>query len=360
MKLIFSGPVNSLSFGNVTINILRVLWKRGVELTFFPIGNHLDFKAFDKVDKDFAKWLADAAQNRLRNFKRDIPSIRLWHLNGSEQKHADQQYLVTFYEMNAPTVEERAVTAFQTKTLFSCKSAKQHFENMGLDNVENIPMGFDPDFKRSEKKFYPDEVIHFGLMGKWEKRKHTEKIIQLWAKKYGHMPNYRLSCCVVNPFYKSDQMNGVISQALGGEKYTNINFLPYLTTNSEVNNYHNAIDIDLGGLSGGEGWNLPAFNSTCLGKWSIVLNATAHKDWATKDNSILVNPNGQTPAYDGIFFKEGTPFNQGSIYTFDDEEVIAAFEAAEKKAKTVNENGVKLGKEFSYDRTVDEILSHVK
>ena len=83
-------------------------------------------------------------------------------------------------------------------------------------------------------------------------------------------------------------MNQAVSQALEGKRYGNINFLPYLKTNSEVNDFLNAIDIDLSGLSGGEGWNLPSFNATALGKWSIVLNATSHTDWATQSNSILV------------------------------------------------------------------------
>ena len=82
-------------------------------------------------------------------------------------------------------------------------------------------------------------------------------------------------------------MNQIIAQALEGKTYGNINFLPRLGTNSEVNEMLNSIDIDLSGLSGAEGWNLPAFNSTCLGKWSMVLNCTSHKDWA----------NDKTPYY---------------------------------------------------------------
>ena len=128
----------------------------------------------------------------------------------------------------------------------------------------------------------------------------------------------------------------LINDALGGKKYKNINLLPRLKTNSEVNEYLNSIDIDLSGLSGAEGWNLPAFNSTCLGKWSIVLNATSHKDWATKENSILVEPCGEEPCYDGLFFKEGSEFNQGIIYSFSDEDFDKATDEAVKKISSSN------------------------
>lgn len=99
-------------------------------------------------------------------------------------------------------------------------------------------------------------------MGKFEKRKHTEKIIKLWLSKYGNNNKYQLTVCVTNPFFKQEEMSAVIHNTLEGKRYSNVNFLPYLKTNSEVNELLNSIDIDLTGLSGAEGWNLPAFNAT--------------------------------------------------------------------------------------------------
>ena len=151
-------------------------------------------------------------------------------------------------------------------------------------------------------------------------------------------------------------MNQIISQTLSGKQYGNINFLPRLKTNSEVNEFHNAIDIDLSGMSGAEGWNLPAFNATCLGKWSIVLNCSSHKDWANKDNCILVEPSGSESAEDGVFFKQGSPFNQGEISIFKKDSLIEAMEKSEKMVGTKNENGVSLREDFSYEKTVSSIL----
>jgi hypothetical protein len=221
-----------------------------------------------------------------------------------------------------------------------------------------VPIGFDPDFYKTNRAYLLGKT-HFGLIGKLEKRKHTAKIIQLWAKKYGNNYNYQLSCCITNPFFQPQQMNQAIGQILEGKRYGNINFLPYLKTNSEVNDLLNAVDIDLSGLSGGEGWNLPSFNATALGKWSVVLDATSHKDWATTTNSILVSSNGKEDAEDGIFFKKGNPFNQGQIYTFDDDEVVAAMELAEGKAKHPNTEGEKLKEDFTYEKTVDKLLEEM-
>ena len=204
------------------------------------------------------------------------------------------------------------------------------------------------------------DKIHFGLMGKFEKRKHTGKILKLWADKYGNNYDYQLSCCVNNTFLKPEHLNSLINESLGGERYGNINFLPFLKTNGEVNELLNSIDIDLTGLSGAEGWNLPSFNATALGKWSIVLNHTSHKDWATPENSILIEPTGKIPAYDGMFFHNGSEFNQGNINIFNDDEVISKMEEAEKKCKEENVEGLKLQEEFSYSKTLDTILHHME
>ncbi len=96
-----------------------------------------------------------------------------------------------------------------------------------------------------------------------------------------------------------------------------------------------------------------------MGKWSIVLNATSHLDWATKTNSILVEPSGKIPAYDNTFFVKGAPFNQGNIYDFAEDQAVAAMEKAVKlvEDKKINEEGIKLGQTFTYERTVGQIVS---
>ena len=133
-----------------------------------------------------------------------------------------------------------------------------------------------------------------------------------------------------------------------------------MRTNSEVNEFINSIDIDLSGLSGAEGWNLPAFNATCLGKWSIVLNATSHKDWATDSNSILLEPNGKTLAVDGRFFQQGGDFNQGEIFTFAEEDLIEKMKIAESHCRTPNQEGLALQDKFSYSKMLDKILSRIE
>ena len=352
-EIIFKCPINSLSFGNVSYNLLREMFRRGITVGHFPIGNP-DASAF-LVDKDLQEWLQSCINNRYKLLKKDTPTLQLWHLNGSENRITRDQFLLTFYELDSPTSTEKSLVELQNNVIFSSKHAESSFKSAGCGNASSVPMGFDTDLHKTGKEYMKDKV-HFGLMGKFEKRKHTGKILKLWADRYGNNYDYQLSCCVSNSFMKPEQLNSLINESLGGQRYGNINFLPFLKTNGEVNELLNAIDIDLTGLSGAEGWNLPSFNATALGKWSIVLNHTSHKDWATPSNSILVEPNGKIPAYDGMFFHPGAEFNQGNINTFSDEEVISKMEEAESKCKEENTEGLKLQEEFSYSKTLDAIL----
>lgn len=356
MRLLVEAPLNSLSLGQVSINILKELYKKNIDIGLFPIGN-IDLNVFN-LSQEFINFLQNSINNRFSYIDKDTPSFKLWHLNGSENRKNKNQYLYTFYECSNPTNIETSIANVQDNVFFSSTYSRDKFVEKGCSNSTFIPIGFDQDFHQTNKK-YLDGVIHFGLMGKFEKRKHTAKIIQSWLKKYGNNNKYQLTCCITNPFFKPEDMQNIIQRILDGKRYTNINFLPFLEKNSEVNEFLNSIDIDLTGMSGGEGWNLPAFNSTCLGKWSVVLNATSHKDWANIHNSILVEPNGEIDCYDQVFFQKDSDFNQGVFYDWTEDLLFNAMEIAEKKVGQINTEGQKLAANLTYSNTTDKILSSI-
>ena len=86
--------------------------------------------------------------------------------------------MFSFYECSEPTELELNLASLQDNVIFSSKYAQKLFKDKGLANTNFIPLGLDQDFKRTEKEYLKD-VVHFGLMGKYENRKHTKKIIQL-------------------------------------------------------------------------------------------------------------------------------------------------------------------------------------
>ncbi len=355
MRLLVNAPINALSFGNVSVNILRELHKKDIDLVFFPIGDKAELEAYDKIDLSFVKYLQSATNSRYEKINKDIPTLKLWHIFGSETRYSKNQSLFTFHEVSEVTSIEKNLLNLQDRIFVSSNYTKNIFELNGVENVTYVPLGFDSDFHITNKTYLEDK-IHFGLLGKFESRKNTARIIKAWLKLFGNNSKYQLSCAITNPFLDKAKFQNELLKTLEGKQYNNLNFVPYMQTNSEVNDFLNSIDIDLGGLSGAEGWNLPSFNATALGKWSVVMNATAHKDWATSDNSILIEPSSLKDCYDDVFFKKGQAFNQGQFFNISDEEMENAILKSVSYAKKPNPEGLKLQKEFTYEKTVETIL----
>lgn len=363
MNIVFDAPLSQLSFGNVAYNFLRELYKLSlsdpsISVSMFPVGE-INVSSFDKMDRDFKAWVQSAVSSRYSRLTNNAVSLKLWHINGAEKRICPKQVLYTFYELDQPTVAENAIVGVQNATVFSSSYASRAFANAGPGKVYSVPLGFDEDFFETNKTYMPDKIT-FLLMGKFEKRKHTDKIVKMWVKRFGNNPKYQLNCSIINPFFNHELMKKIV---LGYRSLAwNVNVLPYVATNSEVNDIINSCNIDLSGLSGAEGWGLPAFNSTCLGKWSVVLNATSHKDWATEKNCVMVQPSAKIEAYDGTFFNKGGEFNQGSIYDFNEDQAMAAIEKAVAlvEAGKINEQGKLLRQNFTYEKSVSQIVSIIK
>ena len=325
-------------------------------MLIFPIGP-VDIGTQNQ-NQDFFNWINNAAVKAQSLHNRDNPIFKLWHLSGSLESFSNKQTLLSFYEADTPTKTEINIVKNNSKVLLSSKYAVSCFENLGCNNLKFIPLGFDSEHFSKINRPANRTDIHFGLAGKLEpQRKRHLKVLQAWVKKYGNKPGYFLNCALFNNFLDPNVQSQIINQALEGQRYWNINFLPYLPTNSSYNQFINNNDIILA-MSGGEGWGLPEFQSVALGKHCVGLNAHAYKDWMNEDNSVLISPSGKIPIYDNIFFRQGAEFNQGSIFDWDENEFITGMETAEKRFRKNPENieGTKLQSEFTYAKTTDAIL----
>lgn len=369
-KLIVEAPVNNLSLGNVSYNFLRVLKNKKIKVLYCPIGN-IDLSSYNSTE-EFRLWLQTASSNFLKSYSRDVPTMKIWHCNGSHQFPSDKRYLLTFQESDQGTPEEINIIKNTDKTFFCGEYSKDVFSEYGLTNIDWFPLGFDEEsFRKIEKKNVDDNRINWFLGGKWEARKNSQRLLKLWVNKYGLLPGqpwlddnkHFLNCAVTNPFFHDEGMKNYFQQqiheALGGKRYYNIQFFDHLKSNNEYNALLNETHIDLTGMSSAESWNLPAFQVTALGGWSIVLNATGHKSWANDKNSILVNPISKRQIYDNIFFTQGHPFSQGNVFDFNDEDLLLAMDKAARIARTSNVEGEKL-RDMTYEKSVSQILNKIE
>jgi len=367
-KIALHLPINSVSFGQVSTVLLRTLFEREkadalpYELYLFPIGG-VDLSSQTTVSQEFQNWIQSKIAKAFESHNRNTPIFKLWHLNGSLESYSNNQALLTFYELDNPTRVEMNVARNQ-KVLMSSQYAVSVFKMFGV-NVEFLPLPFDSyNYQVLDKKYHVDDRIVFNLCGKLERRKHHAKIIQSWIKKFGGNPKYALQCATYNVFLGANPQecdrnnNEMIRQLLQGvEKPFNVSFLPHMRENSVYNDFLNSGNIIIG-MSGGEGWGLPEFQSIALGKHAVLLNAHSYKTWATPEMCTFVQPSGKISAIDNMFFKQGEPYNQGQIFDWLEDEFIAACETAIEKVKSnkVNTKGLALQTEYSKDIFTDNVL----
>ena len=100
-ELVVHAPLNVLSLGQTSYNILRELYKKGVTVSLFPTQNNADLSAYN-VNEDFKKWMDSSLNNRFKTVKSSIPTLKIWHLSGSEQRITRDQFLYVPYELDFP------------------------------------------------------------------------------------------------------------------------------------------------------------------------------------------------------------------------------------------------------------------
>jgi len=131
MKISFEAPLNQISFGNVSYNFLKEFYKISQKDSSFsfvihPIGE-VNLSSFDKIEKDFADWIQSCLNNRFKFLTKDTISLKLWHLNGAQNRICPKQVLYTFYELDEPTDVERCIVGLQDTTIFSSANSARSF-----------------------------------------------------------------------------------------------------------------------------------------------------------------------------------------------------------------------------------------
>ncbi len=350
-------PINNLSLGQVGYGVVYEIYKRGLSPNIFLIGNP-DLRSFNQ-DVNFQYWLDGCLKKAQREFTKDQATISLWHISGSHKRITNKSILWTVHECDTLTPTEINILSKHDQVLVTSNYSKEVFNSYGI-GAEVCPNYFDHLHFKPIEVPKPD-AITFGVFGKLEKRKHTRNTIVSWANQFGNKKEYRLVCCIWNAFINNDLQAQEINHWFGGKCPYNITFLNFQEKNEEYNKILNSIDVGIF-LSGAEGFNIPALTCLALGKQCIVLNAHAHKDFATEENAILVEPSGKEDISDGIFFQKGAEFNQGEMYKFSQEDAHEAYEKAVDKIKNgciVNEAGFRLQEDFSVKNTVDTLLSYL-
>lgn len=338
-----NAPINSVSYGIVSLNILRELNKRH-KVSLFPIGGF-------EVEQQDVQLINDTLKNA-EEFDYNSPCLRIFHQHAlHEMPRCSERIGYPIFELDTFTAREKHSLMSCDKLVVASHWAKDICEKNGINiPISVAPLGVNSEF--SATPFREDKFV-VGNIGKWEFRKGHDLIPLIFAEALGEFDDVELHMLAHNRFagpeinkewedyYKSKLGNKVVFHG----RYDQHSSIPQVINNCHVGLYP----------SRAEGWNMPALETLACGRHLIINNYSASTEFANKDNAFLVQPSGMEVAEDGFFFQSGIGYWSTIDYKPYVDILRQLYLDWRKGAFNINTNGIETSKLLSWANTVDKI-----
>lgn len=299
-------PINLLSYGLSGLNIAKALIGQGKNISLFPIGQ-VELQTKEDLD------IIQRACDRANTFNNYAPSVRLFHqFSLAERIGKATHYGWSIFELDEFNTREKHHLNSCDELIVSSKWAYDIIHKE-LDRPSHIvPLGVD------RKIFHPDVAARPQLKlrtssstfvvlhaGKIEERKGIKETIAAFNRAFKPADDVELWLFVPNRFTTEKEWatwNEYIFSPANNPmwRYTKL-INQSFQTQQEVAELMSQANVCIW-LSKAEGFNLPALESMSMGKDVILTNYSAHTEYATKENSHLVEIDGLERAYDGKWF----------------------------------------------------------
>lgn len=358
MNLNLLAPINLLSYGIVSTNILIELQKLGVDVALFPIGS---IEAQEKHHNGIRQALVSAQKPDFQ-----APSLRIYH-EFSLAEHVGYGTKIGFpiFERNKFNEQMKHHLVNQDE-LFTCSCwGKQII----LDNliakqnsIHVIPLGIDPTIFNQNylNKLYNYKTI-FWTQGKIEIRKGHDILHEVFSKAFPNNEEVELWISWNNPFLKKEEIDDweALYRAKLGDK---VKFIPPIQNPCDMAQLMSQTDCGIW-LSRSEGFCLPCLEYLAMGKHVIGPSNSGFTEYLNKNNSFLIEFDESEPMFDGVWFKneESTWAHYGENQI---EQAVNYLRDVHSKKQTelrlVNEAGIETGKKFTWENTAKKIYEVIK
>ena len=289
-----------------------------------------------------------------------FPSVKVWHQN-DVHTHIGKGAHVGFpiFELNNFTKEEKLSMSHCDK-LFVCS---QWAKDVLLDSqtdwecppVDVVPLGVDTEIFKPYLSTR-EKTIFFNC-GKWEVRKGHDVLVECFNSAFDHDDNVELWMMCDNPFIgnQNDKWKNLYKESKLGDK---IRIIPRQKTHEDVYNIMKQTDCGVFPARA-EGWNLELLEMMACGKQVITTNYSAHTEYCSPVNSLLVNIERLEQAYDGVFF-DGK-IGQWASLDNDSSRVIIEYMRMVHGFKQsgdlkLNKNGIDTAESLNWKRVAELVL----
>lgn len=353
-------PINMVSYGYVSTNILHALMDLGEEVCLFPI-------ALQEVDnEDTLRLVHQCIDNGKTKFSWSNPSIRIWHQNDMAQHIGSPRIGFPIFELD----KFHDIELYHLRSLDHIFVTSKWAKDVILDNIPEadvsvIPLGVNSKvFKPKDKIDFPTAKFRVLVCGKAEYRKGHDIAPAILKEAFeGIEDNVEIYVMIENHILSKSEMDEW--KSFFSSTGLNVKFIPRLAGQYDVANLYNQVDCGLF-MSRAEGWNMPALEMLACGKRIVITNYSAHTEYCTSENSYLVDIDETELAYDGKFFQNGVG-NWAKIGKSQIEQAVVhlrcaymTYQVSSGYSVYRNDKGIETAKQFSWQNTAKQILESIK
>jgi len=342
-------PIAQTGYGVVATNIAKTLHANGHDVRLQPIRG----LQTEHGDENLFKLLAKKC------FVQEAPCLKIWHQFDLGLRVGKGPYwAMPIFELDMFTEIERYHLSFPDALCVCSQWAKQVIEENHIETPTYVvPLGvntnvFKPPANLLDQTIKKTPPYTFLNVGKWEKRKGHDILVEAFNKAFTDKDNVRLIMMPTNIFLTEEkrlQWHKLYVDSPLGYK---IHILPYMRTHKDV--YEIMLMADCGVFpSRAEGWNLELLEMMSIGKPVITTNYSAHTEYCTPQNSYLLDIKETEPAHDNQWF-----FGQGNWAKLTSATIDSLVDYMRfcYKNRPQNPAGIQTGQKYTWQNTVN-ILS---
>lgn len=348
-----TGPINNLSYGNVCCNLVDNLVKQGIQVNLKPIGG------INYIDDNLVNSVKIALSNKQDE---KSPHIIIWH-HGQLNKHKIEKTLnigFPIFEVNSFTKEEISDFNSMDMIFVTCKWYQEILKQYYEKPIKIVNLGVNKEIFNNKISIKNDKLTFLNI-GKWEIRKGHDILPKILSKALYKSPvETRIIMLAYNSFLSNDEHNAWCNFYKKNLIRCNTELIVNrVREHKQVSQIIQESDIGLF-PSRAEGWNMGLHEMLTLGKTCLVSNFSAHTEYCTQDNSILIGDAEKSelePCFDGQWF-----FGNSSWLKFDETLInkwVKAVQDVVSGVRIKQENIIDSMKYLTWENSVRQIKKHL-
>lgn len=347
-------PINGTGYGITSKNIVMGLDSLGYEISLFPIGNQI------AVDSEIERNVVQKALNNSASYDPSAQCLKIWHQYDLASRIGYGKYYVfPFFEVDKLTPKEIHNINSADAVFTASKWGKTILEDNGITKPITVaPLGVNLDiFKEPNRIKIEQENYVFFHIGKWEKRKSHDVLIEAFNRAFTEKDNVELRLLPHNPFLNKEEEQYWHGLVLNSKLKDKIKVYGRLKTHYDLADFIFHGDCGVY-LSRAEGWNNEIPETMAMNKPVIATNYSAHTEYCTSDNSYLVEIDELESANDGKWFNGFG--NWAKVGEKQIEQTIEYMRYVYKNNIKTNQNGLDTAQQYSWNNTSSIISQTLK